>query len=74
MQHSEHNWQDVTDMWSQCPHAKAVPGARVPNANEFDEQHALDDGALVLVIPTVRSVAEAKEAVKMGLLPAAGRT
>ena len=19
MQHSEHNWQDVTDMWSQCP-------------------------------------------------------
>jgi hypothetical protein len=22
--------------------AKAVPGMRVPNANEFDEQHATD--------------------------------
>jgi 2-keto-3-deoxy-L-rhamnonate aldolase RhmA len=72
MQHSEHNWQDVTDMWSQCPHAKAVPGARVPNANEFDEQHALDDGALVLVIPTVRSEAEAKEAVKWAYFPPLG--
>ena len=56
MQHSEHNWQDVTDMWSQCPHAEAVPGARVPNANEFDERHMRwMTGALVLVIPTVRS-------------------
>jgi len=72
MQHSEHNWQDVTDMWSQCPHAKAVPGARVPNANEFDEQHALDDGALVLVVPTVRSAAEAKEAVKWAYFPPLG--
>jgi 2-keto-3-deoxy-L-rhamnonate aldolase RhmA len=72
MQHSPHNWQDVTDMWSQCPHAKAVPGVRVPNANEFDEQHALDDGALVLVIPTVRSVAEAKEAAKWAFFPPLG--
>ncbi|HVZ28673.1 MAG TPA: aldolase/citrate lyase family protein [Rhizomicrobium sp.] len=72
MQHSQHNWQDVTDMWSQCPHAKAVPGARIPSAEEFDEQHALDDGALVLVVPTVRSVAEAKEAVKWAYFPPLG--
>jgi 2-keto-3-deoxy-L-rhamnonate aldolase RhmA len=72
MQHSPHTWQDVSDMWAACPHAKAVPGVRVPNANEFDEQHALDDGALVLVIPTVRSEAEAKEAAKWAFFPPLG--
>ena len=72
MQHSPHNWQDVTDMWAQCPHAKAVPGTRVPNANEFDEQHALDDGALVLVIPTVRNVQQAQEAAKWAFFPPLG--
>ena len=59
-------------MWAACPHAKAVPGVRVPNANEFDEQHALDDGALVMVIPTVRSVEEAKEAAKWAFFPPLG--
>ena len=72
MQHSPHTWQDVSDMWAACPHAKAVPGVRVPNANEFDEQHALDDGALVMVIPTVRSVEEAKEAAKWAFFPPLG--
>jgi 2-keto-3-deoxy-L-rhamnonate aldolase RhmA len=72
MQHSPHTWQDVSDMWAACPHAKAVPGVRVPNANEFDEQHALDDGALVLVVPTVRSAEEAKEAAKWAFFPPLG--
>ena len=64
LQHNEGTWNEIYNMWSACPHAKAVPGVRLPNANEYDEQNALDNGALVLVIPTVRSVAEAKEAVK----------
>jgi 2-keto-3-deoxy-L-rhamnonate aldolase RhmA len=72
MQHSAGTWHDVALMWDQCPHAHAVPGARIPNANEYDEQHAMDMGALVLVIPTVRSVAEAKEGVKWAYYPPMG--
>jgi len=72
MQHSPGTWSEVSQMWDKCPHAHAVPGARIPNANEFDEQHATDMGALVLVIPTVRSVAEAKEGVKWAYYPPMG--
>jgi 2-keto-3-deoxy-L-rhamnonate aldolase RhmA len=72
LQHNEGTWNEIYNMWSACPHAKAVPGVRVPNANEYDEQHAMDNGALVLVIPTVRSVAEAKEAVKWAYFPPMG--
>jgi 2-keto-3-deoxy-L-rhamnonate aldolase RhmA len=72
MQHSGGTWNTVQKMWSACPYAKAVPGARVPNANEFDEQHALDLGALVLIIPTVRSIEEAREAVKWAYYPPMG--
>jgi 2-keto-3-deoxy-L-rhamnonate aldolase RhmA len=72
MQHSDGTWQEVHNMWSACPHAKAVPGMRVPNANEFDEQHAMDQGALVIVVPTVRSVEEGKEAVKWAYYPPLG--
>jgi 2-keto-3-deoxy-L-rhamnonate aldolase RhmA len=72
MQHSAGTWDSVQKMWNACPHAKAVAGVRVANANEFDEQHALDLGAMVLVIPTVRSLAEAKEAVKWAYYPPLG--
>lgn len=72
MQHSAGTWNTVQKMWSSCPYAKAVPGARIPNANEFDEQHAMDLGALVLIIPTVRSIEEAQEAVKWAYYPPMG--
>jgi 2-keto-3-deoxy-L-rhamnonate aldolase RhmA len=72
VQHGVGGWANIYDEWNGCPHAKAVPGARVPNANEMDEQHAMDNGALVLVIPTVRSVEEAKEAVKWAYFPPMG--
>jgi len=72
MQHSGGTWDSVQKMWTACPYAKAVHGVRVPNANEFDEQHALDLGAMVLVVPTVRSLAEAKEAVKWAYYPPLG--
>jgi 2-keto-3-deoxy-L-rhamnonate aldolase RhmA len=71
-QHSAGNWHDMHEMWGACPHAKAVPGIRIPNANEYDEQHAGDEGALVIVVPTVRSVAEAKEAAKWAFFPPLG--
>ncbi|HWC63178.1 MAG TPA: aldolase/citrate lyase family protein [Rhizomicrobium sp.] len=72
MQHSGGTWDGVQKMWTTCPYAKAVPGARIPNANEFDEQHAMDLGALWLEIPTVRSLAEAQQAVKWAYYPPMG--
>ncbi|HWY63120.1 MAG TPA: aldolase/citrate lyase family protein [Rhizomicrobium sp.] len=72
MQHAPGTWDSVSKMWNSCPHAKAVPGARIPNANEFDEQHAMDMGALWLEVPTVRTVAEAQEAVKWAYYPPMG--
>ena len=51
MQHSPRDWEKVGRMWAACPHAKAVPGVRVAYTNEREEQHAMDMGALVLVVP-----------------------
>ena len=64
MQHDQHDWGAVARMWRTCPHAKAVPGVRVAYTDEREIQHALDAGALVLVVPTVDSVAEAREALR----------
>ncbi len=62
MQHDSRDWQAVARMWAACPHAKAVPGVRVAYTDEREIQHALDAGALVLVVPTVDSLQEAIEA------------
>jgi 2-keto-3-deoxy-L-rhamnonate aldolase RhmA len=60
MQHDSRDWENVAKMWAACPHAKAVPGVRVAYADEREIQHAMDAGALVVVIPTVRTVEEGK--------------
>lgn len=73
MQHSTHDWDTVRMMWSTCPHAKAVPGARVAFANEREIQHATDAGALVIVVPTVRTVQEAIEARDWTYFPPLGK-
>jgi 2-keto-3-deoxy-L-rhamnonate aldolase RhmA len=72
MQHAPGTWMNVAQMWNTCPYAKAIPGARLPNANEFDEQHATDMGALWIEVPTVRNVEEAKTAVKWAYYPPMG--
>lgn len=72
MQHDPRGWQDVGNMWAACPHAKAVPGVRVAYTNEREEQHAMDLGALVLVVPTVRSVEEGVEARNWAMFPPLG--
>ena len=64
MQHEPSNWRDVVNAWRTCPRAKAVPGVRVAYTDEREIAHALDGGALVLVVPTIDTVAEAKEAIK----------
>jgi len=58
-QHDARDWKTTQRMWAACPYAKAVPGVRVAYTDEREEQHALDAGALVLVVPTVRSYQEA---------------
>jgi 2-keto-3-deoxy-L-rhamnonate aldolase RhmA len=60
MQHDSRDWENVAKMWQACPHAKAVPGVRVAFADEREIQHAMDAGALVIVVPTVRTVEEGK--------------
>jgi len=73
MQHGPRDWDDAARMWRTCPQAKAVPGVRVAYADEREIQHALDAGALVVVVPTVDTVAEAIEAVNWTYFPPLGR-
>jgi 2-keto-3-deoxy-L-rhamnonate aldolase RhmA len=72
-QHSPRDWEQTGRMWAGCPHAKAVPGVRVAYTDEREEQHALDTGALVLVVPTVRSYEEAVRARDWAFFPPLGR-
>ena len=73
MQHDQKDWQAVARMWRTCPTAKAVPGVRVAYTDEREIQHALDAGALVLVVPTVDTVEEAREVVDWTYFPPLGR-
>jgi 2-keto-3-deoxy-L-rhamnonate aldolase RhmA len=73
MQHDQRDWNQAARMWRTCPAAKAVPGARVAYADEREIQHALDAGALVIVVPTVDTVAEAIEARNWTYFPPLGR-
>ena len=73
MQHEGASWAEVWRAWATCPHAKAVPGVRVAYTDEREIQHALDGGALVLVVPTVDTVEEAREAVNWAYFPPLGR-
>ncbi len=73
MQHDQRDWEDAARMWRTCPDAKAVPGVRVAYADEREIQHALDAGALVVVVPTVDTVAEAIEARNWTYFPPLGR-
>jgi 2-keto-3-deoxy-L-rhamnonate aldolase RhmA len=73
MQHDQHDWGAVSRMWRTCPTAKAVPGVRVAYTDEREIQHALDAGALVVVVPTVDTVPEAIEARNWVYFPPLGR-
>jgi 2-keto-3-deoxy-L-rhamnonate aldolase RhmA len=73
MQHNDRDWSAVARMWRACPHAKAVPGVRVAYTDEREIQHALDAGALVIVVPTIDSKAEAIEARNWTYFPPLGR-
>ena len=59
MQHSQRDWEQAAKLWRTCPHAKAVPGVRVAYSDEREIQHAVDAGAMVIVVPTIDTVEEA---------------
>ena len=73
MQHDQRDWQAAARMWRTCPNAPAVPGVRVAYTDEREMQHAVDAGALVIVVPTVDTVAEAIEARNWVYFPPLGR-
>ncbi len=73
MQHSPSVWDNVSRSWRSCPHAKAVPGVRIAYTDEQEIQHALDTGALVLIVPTVDTPEEAREIVKWAYFPPMGQ-
>jgi 2-keto-3-deoxy-L-rhamnonate aldolase RhmA len=73
MQHDQRDWDQAAQMWRTCPFAGAVPGVRVARAEEREIQHALDAGALVVVVPTVDTVEEAIEARNWTYFPPLGR-
>ena len=72
-QHSARSWADTARMWAGCPHAKAVPGVRVALADEKEIQTATDAGALVVVVPTIRSYEEALKARDFTYFPPMGK-
>jgi len=73
MQHNSRDWDEVARMWRACPYAKAVPGVRVAYTDEREIQHATDAGALVIVVPTVDTVEEAKAARDWTYFPPLGK-
>jgi 2-keto-3-deoxy-L-rhamnonate aldolase RhmA len=73
MQHNDRDWSAVARMWRACPYAKAVPGVRVAYTDEREIQHALDAGALVVVVPTIDSTQEAIDARNWTYFPPLGR-
>jgi 2-keto-3-deoxy-L-rhamnonate aldolase RhmA len=78
MQHSGIDWGDAWRMWAyassaSCAGRRAIPGVRIAYTDEREIQHALDGGAMVLVVPTVDTVEEAKEVVQWAYFPPFGR-
>jgi 4-hydroxy-2-oxoheptanedioate aldolase len=78
MQHSGIDWGDAWRMWAygssaNCPNRRAIPGVRIAYTDEREIQHALDGGAMVLVVPTVDTVEEAREVVQWAYFPPFGK-
>ncbi|SDG53057.1 HpcH/HpaI aldolase family protein [Pelagibacterium luteolum] len=73
MQHDQTGWESLAAMYRECPDAAAVPGVRIAETTEREIQHALDAGAMVLVVPTIDTAEEAEEAVKWTMFPPVGR-
>lgn len=73
MQHSTLEFKDVEAMIAACPHVKATPMIRLPDAQEWHIQHSTDIGALGVIVPTVDDVGRAREAAMWARYPPVGR-
>jgi len=73
MQHSTLEFADVEKMIAACPHVRATPMIRLPDAQEWHIQHATDIGSLGVIVPTVDDVDRAREAAKWARYPPTGR-
>jgi 2-keto-3-deoxy-L-rhamnonate aldolase RhmA len=73
MQHSTLEFADIEKMIAACPHVKATPMIRLPDAQEWHIQHATDIGALGVIVPTVDDVDRAREAAKWSRYPPVAR-
>ena len=73
MQHSTLEYKDIEAMIAACPRVAATPMIRLPDAQEWHIQHAMDIGALGVIIPTVDDVDRAREAAKWARYPPVGR-
>src|SRR5204863_6843954 len=73
MQHATLEFKDVEAMIAACPHAGAIPMIRLPDAQEFHIQNALDLGAMGIIVPTVDDVERAREAAKWARFPPVAR-
>jgi 2-keto-3-deoxy-L-rhamnonate aldolase RhmA len=73
MQHSTLEYKDIEAMIAACPRVAATPMIRLPDAQEWHIQHAMDIGALGVIIPTVDDVDRAREGAKWARYPMAGR-
>ena len=79
MQHSPIDWNQAWTFWA-LPCATdlvrergIVPGIRAAYTNVREIQKAVDGGAMVVVLPTLDSVQEAKDAVQMAYYPPIGK-
>jgi 2-keto-3-deoxy-L-rhamnonate aldolase RhmA len=79
VQHSGIDWNQAWNAWAYpCAvnlvrERGVVPGARIAYTNVREIQKALDGGVMVLVLPTLDSVEEARDAVQMAYYPPIGK-
>jgi 4-hydroxy-2-oxoheptanedioate aldolase len=73
MQHSTLEFRDVEAMIAACPRVAATPLIRLPDAQEWHIQHAMDIGALGVIVPTVDDVDRAREGAKWVRYPPVAR-
>lgn len=73
MQHSTLEYKDIEAMIAACPRVAATPMIRLPDAQEWHIQHAMDIGALGVIIPTVDDVDRAREGAKWVRYPPVAR-